>query len=426
MRRVRFGVCTLAALAVAVLLGGSAQSARTDGGASWNLKPVSPTEKWLRVNVEGDTLYGFRLSGIGFTVTGVKSIVASGGLAPTCSFAGTPTTLACNGALPGGINVFLHLETTGSGGSYLFGLLFQPNDPNILFIPSQETAAPVRIGGTFGRTSPTAARFTIHNPGKLSFAQLEVVPIGFEIKGVVSGSCAVTEGGALDCGMPLGPGGTAVIRAVTDPVPSGAKVVLLAHGDQTGFADVTEGDACADLKAKLAEKEAEAVALRQQIATTGKALERAVAALQDGNAGAKRRIARAEKALKKLKRRLRAVEADIRAREGHVSRCHEGGERQLAAATACDAENSADATARGRLNGLNEALSAQRTVAAEAKAAIVLLKKAGGKGVRGAIARLTVLVGLPGKTQAAVATARRKWADAEEALAACETALTQR
>jgi hypothetical protein len=225
--------------------------------------------------------------------------------------------------------------------------------------------------------------------------------------------------------MPLGPGGTAVIRAVTDPVPSGAKVVLLAHGDQTGLADVGEGDACADLKAKLAEKEAEAAALRQQIATTGKALERAVAALQNGNAGAKRRLARAEKALKKLKRRLRAVEADIRAREGHVSRCQGGGERKLASATSCDSEGKADAQARGRLTGLNEALAVQRTMAGDARAAIVLLKKQGGRTARGAIARLNVLAGLPGKTQAAVANARGKWADAEEALAACETALTQ-
>jgi hypothetical protein len=423
---VRFAAAILAAVALAVLLGGSAWSARTDGGASWNLKPVSPTEKWLRVSVEGDTLYGFRLTGTGFTITGVKSVVASGGTAPTCSMSGTPPTLACDGALPGGINVFIHLETFGAAGSYLFAFLFQPGDTNLLFIPSQETPAPVPIGGTFGRTSPTAARFTIHNPGKQTFSELEVVPIGFAIQNVTSGSCAVTAGGALDCGMQLGPGKTAVIRAVTDPAPDGASIVLLAHGDQTGFADVDEGDACADLKAKLAEKQAEAVALRQQIATTGKALERAVAALDGVNAAtAKRRIARAEKALKKLKRRLRTVEADIRARERHVSSCQGGGERSLAATTACDAEGNADAQARGRLTGLNEALAVQRTVAGDARAAIVLLKKAGGRGVRGAIARLTVLDGLPGKTQAAVATARRKWADAEEALASCEAALTQ-
>ena len=53
----RFGVCTLVAFLCAVVLGGSADSARTQGGAAWTLSPVTDGQKFLRVEVEGDTLY---------------------------------------------------------------------------------------------------------------------------------------------------------------------------------------------------------------------------------------------------------------------------------------------------------------------------------------------------------------------------------
>ena len=113
----RFGVCTLVAFLCAVVLGGSADSARTQGGAAWTLSPVADGQKFLRVEVEGDTLYGFRLRGTDFTVTGINSVRASGGATPQCTVSGSPATLACDGALVGGISVFVQLLTSGAGGA---------------------------------------------------------------------------------------------------------------------------------------------------------------------------------------------------------------------------------------------------------------------------------------------------------------------
>ena len=98
----RLWVCIVVAAACAALLSGAAGSARAQGGADWTLRPVADGQKWLRVDVSGDTLYGFRVRGTDFAVTGIKSVRASGGPTPQCSISGTPATLSCDGELPGG------------------------------------------------------------------------------------------------------------------------------------------------------------------------------------------------------------------------------------------------------------------------------------------------------------------------------------
>jgi hypothetical protein len=194
--------------------------------------------------------------GTNFAVTNIKTVRASGGPAPQCSLTGTPPTLACDGELPGGISVFVQLGVSGAGGSYDFALLFQPGDMNLFNVPSNQTAAPVPLGGSLGMTSATAGRVTIHNPNETqSFQRVEVAPVGFRVTNVLSPNCGITEGGGIVCQNTLAPGGARIIRFATDSL-AGLSAVL-----------PVERRLAAKLKA-----------LRRVAAATGKALTEAKAA----------------------------------------------------------------------------------------------------------------------------------------------------
>jgi hypothetical protein len=380
---VRLGVCTLVAVACAVALGGSADSARTQGGAAWSLKPVAPGQKWLRVDVEGDTLYGFRLRGTSFTVTGIKSVHASGGPTPQCSVSGTPATLACDGDLPGGISVFVQLNVSGSGGSFDFAFLFQPGDTNLLYIPSNETAAPVPLTGTLGKTSAEGGRVLIQNPNATeSFQQFEVKPIGLAFTSVSTPDCALTEGGGIACQGDLRPGRTLVIRFGMDPNADAPPAVLLAHGNATGLAYVEPGEPCADIKAVIARLKGEAAVVRTHLA----AIER---------------VATARPLARPLRLRLQSLTKQINAQVNRSGNCAAGEARKAASAAACDARWNRLERAKGTIAGLTAVLPTERRVAAKVKA----------------------LRSLPGRTSKELAAAKANLTQQTKNLLACAAAL---
>ncbi len=379
----RFGVCTLIAIACAVVVGGSADSARTQGGAGWSLKPVADGQKWLRVEVSGDTLYGLRLRGTDFTVTGIKTVRASGGPTPHCSISGSPATLVCDGELPGGISVFVQLATSGSGGAYEFALLFQPGDTDLFYIPSNQQAPPAPLGGSLGRTQNGGGRVTISNPGTASFQQFEVAPIGFRVSGVTTTDCGVTEGGGIACQRPLGPGKTAVVR-FGGAVPDSSSAYLLAtSAGDTGLAYVPYGDPCPDSAASSTRVRSEASIVRAHLAVLSHTLA-------------------AKPFLAPLRRKLAALEKQIAAAQRGLLRCEQTG-RKVAAASACDAKMLSVGHAKGREAGLRDVLPTERRVAAQVKA----------------------LRSLPASTQKKLAAAKAKLERVTEALLACAAALAQ-
>ncbi len=217
----------------------------------WTLKAVADGQKLLRVDVQGDTLYGFRVRGTDFTVTGIKSVRASGGPAPQCSVTGSPATLACDGALPGGISVFVQLTTSGSGGAYELGFLLSPGDTNLLYIPSNERAPPVPLGGSIGRTSNGGGRVTIRNPGSASFQQLEVAPIGFRVAGVSTADCGRDRGRGHRVPAAARPARSTAVIHFSAALPEIGSAYLFATGTDTGIAYVEPGEACPDMVAAL-------------------------------------------------------------------------------------------------------------------------------------------------------------------------------
>jgi len=384
---VRFAACTLLAVLCAVVLGGSADSARTQGGAAWSLKPVADGQKWLRVEVEGEPLYGFQVRGTNFAVTNIKSVRASGGPDPQCSLIGTPPTLACDGELPAGISVFIQLGVSGAGGSYDFALLFQPGDTNLFYVPSNQTAAPVPLGGSLGMTSATAGRVTIHNPNETqSFQQVEVAPVGFRVTNVLSPNCGISEGGGIVCQNTLAPGGARIIRFATDSLPGLRSAVLLAHGSETGLAYVQAGDPCPDLQANLARVQAEAGVLKSHIATLS-------------------RVRQARPSLGPLRARLAAVKKELAAQQRQLKGCRAGRAEKAKAAreAACDLLGRTLARAEGRTAGLSAVLPVERRLAAKLKA-LKRVAAATGKAL----------------TEAKAASAR-----AAAALRACDASLSQ-
>jgi len=380
---VRFGVCTLIAVACAVVLGGSADSARTEGGAGWSLKPVAAGQKWLRVEVSGDSLYGFRLRGTDFTVTAIKSVRASGGPTPQCSISGSPATLVCDGELPGGISVFVQLATSGAGGAYEFALLFQPGDTDLFQIPSNQQAPPAPLGGSLGRTGNGGGRVTIRNAGRASFQQFEVAPIGFRVSGVATTDCGVTEGGGIACQRPLGPGKTAVVRFSGAVEDSSSAYLLATSADDTGLAYVEHGDPCPDLAASSMRIRSEASIVRAHLAVMS-------------------RNRAAKPFLGPLRTKLAALEKQIAAAQRGLSSCERTG-RKVAAAAACDAKLLSVGRAVGREAGLRDVLPTERRVGARVKA----------------------LRSLPSSTRKTLAAAKAATARAVRALAVCDASLAQ-
>ena len=420
----RFGVFTLVAFVCAVVLGGSANSARTQGGADWTLRPVADGQKWFRVNVQGDTLHGFRLRGTDFTATGIKSVRASGGAAPQCSVSGTPATLACDGELPNGISVFVQLNVSGSGGGYEFALLFSPGDTNLLYVPSSQKVAPVPLGGSVGRTSPTNGRVMFHNPkGGQSFQQLEIAPVGFRATNVSHRDCGLTAGGGVACTHALEPGATFAVTFRTRSFSGAVGAFLLAQGNTTGLAYVPDGDPCVDLRANLTRLQTRYSALKAQIGQVQKRLARAERAVKGG------RLARAADQLRAVRERL----AGLRQRGVQWRKALEaaqalpgcGSAAAPTVAGVCDTEWIATGRRAGTVEGLGQALEAERRIRKIARKSAVLVKRAGGARSRPAIGRLNALVNLPRKTQKALLKATGASARGEAALTSCEAALAQ-
>jgi hypothetical protein len=458
---VRFGLLLMAAAGCVAAVGLSSGAARTTGSAGWNLKPISSGQKWLRVFTEGTTVYGFRLRGTGFAPTGITNVRASGGDVPACSISGTPATLVCDGTISDGMSVFVNFGASGTGGGYEFALLFTPDDPDPHFTPSTQGPPPARLGGSFGKTSSTTVRVTIQNPStERAFEELEMVPIGFRITGVKSVSsggskraaedCSVGLGGTVTCKRKLRLGDMVVAVLTVDPFTGNPGLYVLAHNPfTTAFILVPLGDPCADLRAKIAQLQAEAKALKSQISNTEKEVKEAERALHRGkiylrgtllpgenqrNAAnkveeAEKRVNDAKSSVKKLKQRLDDLEEEIRARQRHLQDCEEEGQRgKTTAAAACDPEGKAAAKAEGKVDGLSEALPVERRIAASAKAAVPLIKSiraAAGPGGRQALVHLNALVALPGKTQKALTAGKAAAKRADTALAACQTSLTQ-
>jgi hypothetical protein len=381
---VRFGVCALVVLLCAVVLAGSAGSARSQGGADWTLRPVTDGQKWFRLNVQGETLHGFRLRGTDFTVTGIKSVRASGGAAPQCSVSGTPATLACDGDLPGGISVFVQLTVSGSGGAYEFALLLSPGDTNLFYVPSNQKVAPVPIGGSLGFTSASTGRVTIQNPSPTrSFQLFEISPIGFRVTNVLTPDCGITEGGGIACQGSLGPRRTAVIQFTPDSRPPAASAVLSAYGSDVGFAFVEAGSPCPDVVASVERLAGETGVVRAHLATL-------------------QRSPGARPLLRALRRKLTALNKQLRTAQRRYQNCATGA-RKTAAAAACDPQSLSAARAGGTVAGLLDVLPTERRVAARVKA----------------------LRALPARTEKALGAARGRAARAAQRLSACQASLAQ-
>ena len=430
----RFAACIGVAIVCAVVLGGSANSARTDGGAAWTMQPVSVNQKWLRVSVQGEPLYGFHVRGTDFALTAIKRVLVSGGPAPSCAIRGTTqTTLECDGELPGGTSVFVNLEFATTGGvpahNYEIALLFQPGDTNLLFVPASERSAPLRLGGTFGETSVSTGRITVHNPSTLSFRPIEVAPVGFRVTGIsrvaigtrnITPDCGITEGGGVACQGPLGPGKTATLTFSTGSFGAQPSVVLLAGDGPSAFVVAAAGNPCADIESSIAGLQAEANALQGEVAKLKRgvavragALAKQIRGIRTQVAGLERRLASVRSALRKAQKQLRAC----------LPQSQKG-----ARVAACDPESKTAARTRGKAKGLAEALVVERSVSAKARPVVARLKNLGpraGARWRTAVARLSGLVRLPQATSSALLEAQGVAIAADSSLGACETTLQQ-
>jgi hypothetical protein len=382
---VRLGVATLLVIVCAAALGGSADSARTQGGAAWTLTPVANGQKLLRVDVSGDTLYGFRVRGTSFAVSSIKSIHASGGPAPECAITGSPPMLACDGALPGGVSVFVQLKTSGSDGAYEFALLFSPGDTNLLYVPSNQTAPPAPLGGEIGKTSAEGGRVLIQNPNSgASFQQFEIKPIGLPFTSVRTPDCALTEGGAIACQGSLRPGRTLAVKFGMDPDSDAPPVFLIAHGNATGLAYIPPGDPCEDFHDVVTRLRAEAAVVRSHLAALA-------------------RVPQARRFLAPLRRKLTTLSKQIQAALNRSGNCAAGDVRKTAAAAACDSQERALQRAKGTVAGLTAVLPTERRAAAKVKK----------------------LRAVPGKTRKEIAAAKMGIKRAGQALVACDAALAQ-
>lgn len=422
----RLAVCALAVLTCAGLLGDSAASAPSQAGAEWSIQPVSPTQKWIRVSVQGESLYGFHVRGTNFTITSVKRVLASGGPAPSCSL--DAGTLKCEGELPGGISVFANVGFSGTGGAYELAFLFQPGDTNLLFVPGNERPAPPLLGGTFGTTSATGARVTIYNATTASYREVEVAPVGFRITEVTRFSigkvgsardCGITEGGGVVCQGALGPGARAVLTVRTNGFAAEPSAVLFASDTQNAFIVASAGNPCADIAAHLAGARAQAAALRGEIAKLRRGLSVPVAFAAQVKAMNARVVG--------LSRQLAKVRSTVRGYQKQLRACGKA-TRKLAAAAACDSDETSYERIVGKILGLSEGLRVERRIAASARPLVTKLKKLGsraGAGWRMALARLDGLVSLPKRTADAVDESKGVATAVVGALVRCETFLTQ-
>lgn len=187
--------------------GVSSGTARTLG-VSATVKPVSATEKWIRVSAAGgEALDLFAVQGVDFSIVRVASIRASGVPAPACNVTGTPTTLTCVGHIRSGASVFVNVTTSGAGGSFRFA---RASAGGVIDLAN---AAAASQGSSLlpiaARMTRLDGRKTVIFGGQTTFQEVEILPTSaFRVGRVTSirvagkerplGSCR-HEGDGLDC-----------------------------------------------------------------------------------------------------------------------------------------------------------------------------------------------------------------------------------
>jgi hypothetical protein len=237
-------VAALAAAGVVASLGMTGGHERSSLSAGMNFKRLSATEGWGRVWAVGGTIYGFRIRGVDFDVTDVKSARASGGAAPACTVSGSPAILDCRGTFPDGSSIFVDFGISGTGNSFQEENFFNasPGVPQF-FITNTLGPAFLPVDATLVAGSGTTKTVTVK--GQNAFDDIEVMPYGFKIGSVTkttpSGKCD-PEGPGIDCSINLPAGQTATITFDTAPAARTLRASdqnsadVLAHGHD-GTAD---------------------------------------------------------------------------------------------------------------------------------------------------------------------------------------------
>jgi hypothetical protein len=173
------------------------------------VKPVSPTEKWIRVSAAaGDSLDLFAVRGVDFSIARVVSVRASGVPAPACSVTGVPATLTCVGHVRSGASVFVNVTTAGAGGTFQFarasaGRRHRPGRrPGYVPGLRPSSRSPARMTRRDGRK-------TVIFSGQTTFQDVEILPTSaFRVGNVTSVTVAGKarslrscrrEGDGLDC-----------------------------------------------------------------------------------------------------------------------------------------------------------------------------------------------------------------------------------
>ena len=222
LRRVGLaGSLTLVAAGFGVfgVTGGSARGLTT----AVSVRPVSASEKWIRVAVAGsDSLDVFGLHGSDFTITRIKSVRASGVPAPSCTVNAT-ASLVCVGHVRSGASVFVNVLTSGAGGSFAFA---RANAGEALDLSSAQPAAQ----GT--GLLPVAARMTRSDgtktlifSGQTTFDTVEILPTSAFRIGAVS---AVTVAGKKRPLRLCKREGDGLVCSITVPTGSIGKVTFTA------------------------------------------------------------------------------------------------------------------------------------------------------------------------------------------------------
>ena len=188
-------------------LGLSSGSARSLG-VSAIVKPVSATEKWIRVSAAGgDSFDLFALHGVDFSIARVASVRASGVPAPACTVTGVPATLTCVGHVRSGASVFVNVTTTGTGGSFQFARASGGGAIDLVNAPAaSQGSALLPIAARMTRRD---GKKTVIFSGQTTFQDVEILPtsafrVGRVTSVTVGGkarplrSC-LREGDGLDC-----------------------------------------------------------------------------------------------------------------------------------------------------------------------------------------------------------------------------------
>jgi hypothetical protein len=188
-------------------LGLSSGSARTIG-VSATMKPVSASEKWIRVFATGgDALDLFAVQGVDFSIVRVASVRASGVPAPACSVTGVPATLTCVGHVRSGASVFVNVTTAGAGGTFQFARASAGGAIDLVDAPAMsQGSALLPIAARMTRRD---GRKTVIFSGQTTFQDVEILPTSaFRVGNVTSVTVAGKarslrscrrEGDGLDC-----------------------------------------------------------------------------------------------------------------------------------------------------------------------------------------------------------------------------------